>query len=154
MFLPTSSNQQALSAINRKESGLRERDIFIISCFLQNLGNWSSEGPGSQSACKHPPLPSSCPVLYFILSPGKKLSPCPGFPQPFGCGFKGDLNKWGCSSLPTLCVQTKWFVKKFPQAVTHAVIIVATKCCLLYWFFICLLEVPIYLFILLIYGKM
>lgn len=130
----TSSYQQALSAISRKKRGLRERDIFIISCFLQHLGNWSSEGRGPQSACKRPAPPSTCAVLHFILCPGKreKLLPSPAFRRHFHVVLKVFYKKEDVpASLPP-CVLTKWFVKKFPQAVTHAVIIVATKCCLLY----------------------
>lgn len=55
---------------------MRERDIFIISCFLQSLGNWSSEDSVYKIVnpeCMQHPLPSTYAVLHVILCPGKNF---------------------------------------------------------------------------------
>lgn len=132
MFLLISSNQQALSVIKTEESCLRERDIFIISYFLQNLGNWSSEDSVYKIVipeCMQPPLPSTNAILH-----GKKLSSCPAFPKPPSCGFKGGLNKQDVTVSPLCVCWLNYLWSSFPWAVTHAIITVATKFCLLYWF--------------------
>lgn len=108
----TSSYQQALSAISRKKRGLRERH-FIISCFLQHLGNWSSEGRGPQSACKRP-VPHPCAVLHFILCPGKreKLLPCVQLSADIFMVLKVFYKKEDVPALPAILVLTKMVCKE------------------------------------------